>query len=180
MRRVVVEASFVDASKVAELCAQTGGRLEIPAYEGPFVHPIVNDDLVGPVPERVWAIVEHYLLARGASLDSQVVPKRAPPSVLVVHRSTRTRSSLIAAFGSLGATAVGMVATNRALEHLRAIGADMLVTGPGGESLITIARAKSDRLRVCALVGAQSEVADLAFENNDADAIAREMLARWR
>jgi hypothetical protein len=179
MRRVVVEASFLDASKVAELCAQTGGRLEIPAYEGPFVHPIVNDDLVGPVPERVWAVVEHYLLARGAALDSRVVPKRAP-SVLVVHRSTRTRSSLIAAFGSLGATAVGMVATNRALEHLRVIGADMLVTGPGSESLIASARAKSDRLRVCALVGAQSEVADLTFETADADAIAREMLARWR
>jgi CheY-like chemotaxis protein len=177
-----LEASFVDAAAVAEICEQTAARMGIAPFEGPFAHPIVNDDLVGPVPERVWAIVERELMARGAALESQVVPKR--PAVLIVHRDAVMRANLVAAFTELGASTIAMDNTDRAIAHLRAIGADMLVAhsamaGAGGDNLIAVARSKRDRLRVCALIGAGAARSDLARDKADAIAIADEMLARW-
>src|SRR5262245_53103248 len=72
-RRVVVSAS-VDADTVRDWCDETAALLGVPGYEGPFVNPVVNEDLVGPVPERVWQAIEPRLLAGGATLEAERVP----------------------------------------------------------------------------------------------------------
>lgn len=161
MRRIALRGASIDADTTIRWCQHTAEALGALWYEGPFVHPIVNDDLLGPVPARVWEIVQDQLIACGARFEpidefAGTPSRRSEVRVLIVHPHAPERTRLVVAFAEAGLATLGMGDTSRALMHLRSIGADVLVTELGlrSDRFIASARAIDPRLRLCVLIGA--------------------------